>query len=335
MAEILTNKYNLPFEFENAVRVDRHVTNGDISVTQLIDSPQVRILKKQYDYEVDVSEKLQMLQGTAMHKILEMASMGDSERRVIQEAADILKFYKQEKLAAYMIEQMNKLIEPSPQEAGLHVELNLTIEVEGWTISGTVDRYSEATKEIIDYKNNGVYVWIYPESFQKYEAQQNIYAYMLRESEGFEVNKASIVSLFKDWKRGDKIRMGKKYPEKPVMKKELRLYPHSKIGSYIRKRVLLHQEAEKTGQAHCTPKDRWAENDSYAVKCPKLKNAVRVVDTKEKAELFVSRNEAKYKNRKGLFIEHRPAKSRRCAEYCPVRSKCPQYKEEIGQLSVE
>lgn len=333
MARILTNKYNLPQEFVRAVQVDRHITNGDISVTQLIDSPQVRLLKRMEDYEVDVSDMLQMLQGTAMHKVLELASINNSERRVIQEAADILSFHKQKKLADYMIEKMDEIIPPTEEEEGLHTELNLTLDVEGWTISGTVDRYLETAKRLSDYKNTGVYIWMYPEGFEKYEAQQNIYAYMLREH-GYEVETASIICLFKDWKTADKNRQGKSYPPKRIMERQIKLYPHNKIGAFIRKRVLLHQEAERSGSAECTQKDRWASEDTFAVKCPKLKKAVRVLPVKAEAELFIKRNEAKYKYKGGLFIEERKGISRRCAEYCPVASKCPQYKAEIGQLRI-
>ena len=48
-----TNKFNLPSEVFDSIRYDGHITNGDISVTTLIDPPQIKILKKNntYDYK--------------------------------------------------------------------------------------------------------------------------------------------------------------------------------------------------------------------------------------------------------------------------------------------
>ena len=51
MATKITNNHNLPEAFVRACKVDRHKVVGDISTTQLIDAPQVRMLKKFNDIE--------------------------------------------------------------------------------------------------------------------------------------------------------------------------------------------------------------------------------------------------------------------------------------------
>jgi len=48
------------------------------------------------------------------------------------------------------------------------------------TISGTLDYYDGYNNILQDYKHTSVYSWIYPESRKTWEAQLNIYAYMLK-----------------------------------------------------------------------------------------------------------------------------------------------------------
>ena len=66
MPRILTNKYGLPNTLYDAIKYDTHKLAGDISVTTLIDAPQVRLLKKKHTYEEDVVDGLYALMGTAL-----------------------------------------------------------------------------------------------------------------------------------------------------------------------------------------------------------------------------------------------------------------------------
>lgn len=72
----LTNLHGLPDALVNAVRNDPYKGGGDISVTKLIDSPQKRVLAKQYREVVveDVSERVWSLMGQAVHTVLERAN---------------------------------------------------------------------------------------------------------------------------------------------------------------------------------------------------------------------------------------------------------------------
>jgi hypothetical protein len=54
MAVQFTNNHNLPQYLVDAILVNDHVTMGDISMTQIIDSPQIYMLKKSNTYEMDV-----------------------------------------------------------------------------------------------------------------------------------------------------------------------------------------------------------------------------------------------------------------------------------------
>lgn len=73
----ITNKFNLPQALVNAVSADiRKPEPMRISCTELIDSPQIRILKMRHwdEIEQDVSELLWALLGRAVHSILEQSA---------------------------------------------------------------------------------------------------------------------------------------------------------------------------------------------------------------------------------------------------------------------
>src|SRR3972149_7541494 len=73
----LTNRANLPQSLVNAVNNDNYSRGqSDISVTQLIDSPLVRTLRKEHrdEIEEDVSDRIWALFGQVVHTILERAN---------------------------------------------------------------------------------------------------------------------------------------------------------------------------------------------------------------------------------------------------------------------
>ena len=70
----ITNEFGLPDAFVNFARDDKYTKGkADISVTTLIDSPRVRLMKDKHhsDMVSDVVDKVWPLFGTAVHHILE------------------------------------------------------------------------------------------------------------------------------------------------------------------------------------------------------------------------------------------------------------------------
>jgi len=69
----VTNKYNLPDSIVRAVQNDPYTYTGHISVTQLIKSPRQRWLEIRHNdlLEIDVTERLWTLMGSAVHHVLE------------------------------------------------------------------------------------------------------------------------------------------------------------------------------------------------------------------------------------------------------------------------
>lgn len=115
----LTNLHGLPEALVRAVTNDPYTGGGDISVTKLIDSPQVRMLRKEYGESVveDVSDRIWSLLGQSVHTILERAG---------NETSDV----QEERLFA---------------------------DVDGWKLSGQFDRMDLHGKTMDDYKVTSTY----------------------------------------------------------------------------------------------------------------------------------------------------------------------------------
>ena len=113
----LTNVFDLPQALVDAVRNDPYTGGGDISVTKLIDSPQRRVLLKEYKASIveDVTERIWSLLGQAVHTILERANKSDV------------------------------------------VEERLYSDVDGWSLSGQFDRMDLRGATLDDYKCTSTY----------------------------------------------------------------------------------------------------------------------------------------------------------------------------------
>lgn len=335
MAVTITNKYNLPKTIVDACKLDTHVMAGDISVTQLIDGPRIRILKKKHDYEEDVSEKLYALMGTALHNILERANMPEVRKRaflltaqtIFQEAEKIQDEKKatQLKAAANYIKQLVPVFFPEINSRYIF-EKTLVQDYGKMILSGTFDLYDKETGILYDYKFCSVYAWIFPESRSKWMAQLNIYASMLIK-EGFPVNGIRIVAFFRDWSEGGLMRNKNEYPASQLLEIPIELRPVEEIDAYISRRINMHVEAENGNIVDCTGKDRWAKSDQWAVMVPGQKKAHRLFDDERLANSFVDENSHKFN--KPLFLQYRPGDSVRCEKYCPVSQFCEQRKAEL------
>lgn len=331
MPKIYTNKHNLPESYVNAVKVDKHRVYGDISVTQLIDSPQIRVLRRQHDEVVDVKDMLWALFGTALHSVLERSEQDSVDARTLLQAKEVLVDTGDPealKVAKWLEKNISKFY-PDGINTDVLLEHTMTVEYLGWTVSGTCDKFTISQGLLEDYKSCSTYEYINPESRKKWDAQQNIYAHMLR-SMGYDVQKAQIVAIFKNWSRMESLR-NKDYPPLPIMSLEVSLFPDDKIKEYIIKRVKLHQDAEKGAIPECTGKERWAKADSYAIIKEGGKRAIRVLETEAQAKEFIRANEFKYKEE--LKIEYRPGEDLRCTSYCPVSQHCSQFKNKLNKVA--
>lgn len=226
----IVNKNGLPQrEYDLVCAYNKAYTKegADVSVTELIDSPRIRILKKKHDDEIEVEADslLQAALGQAFHEALAKHSTeGISERR-------------------------------------------LSIEVNGWKVSGSMDHYKDGV--ISDDKTCNVWKTVYSENgnIPEFEKQLNVYAHILREN-NIPVIDLKIFALFKDWNRRGHTEAFKKnkiwvpdqqsgYPNKSWAHFSLKLWTPDVAKLYVLRRVIMHQKAEKELPL-CSRDDLWS-----------------------------------------------------------------------------
>lgn len=325
----LTNKYNLPQTLVDAASIDNHRTAGDISVSELIDAPQIRFLKKTHKIQEDISDRVWALFGTGIHSVLEKANIKTLEARsfkvvldyLYRRRKDVTDPEKQKKADAVigMLEAFFKNNFTLNDDRYLS-ENTLHFTMLGWAISMTFDLYDKTEKKLQDYKMCSVYNYMYPEARKKWEAQQNCYVYGLREN-GFKVESASIVAIFRDWNK-HKQANNPDYPPRAIMEIPIDIRSREFMGNYLEYRVRIHQDAMNGNVIPCDGRDRWAKAEMWAVHTQGSKRALRICDNELDALSFIEANNYKYADKLHKVI--RPGEDARCENYCPVREVCPQ-----------
>jgi hypothetical protein len=162
---IITNKYGVPDVIWKAASSDKYSRGlSDISVTQLIDAPQIARLREKHHAEIeqDVADRMWSLLGTAVHSLLEHA------------------------------------------EENCITEERLFTKSAGLVVSGAVDVQEllpDGSISIMDFKVTSVTSVMYGK--KSWEDQLNCYAHLARESKAAHVSRLQICAILRDWKRAD------------------------------------------------------------------------------------------------------------------------------------
>lgn len=285
------NSFNLPEVIVRAVKRQNAKYsrgNSDWSATQLIDSPQIAVLRSQHYSEMvkDVSDEFWALLGSAVHHILEL---GAGENEVTEE--------------------------------------RVFAEVDGAIISGGIDvqKLEDGSFGIRDYKVCQMYALQKEGGYKpEWELQLNIYAYLLKVSKDIAVDQLEILAIIRDWSSGEAKR-DPMYPQTPILPLPIPLWPFAKQEAYVKERVALHRKARMLAALdlplpECTPEERWARPPKWVVKKPDAKRATRVFDTRKEAETFI-------KGKNGYVIEENPGRNTRCEDgWCGVSAWCQQFR---------
>lgn len=286
----LTNKWGLPQTLMNyAMRNTYSRGNAHISVTQLINSPRIRLLNIKHGDKIveDLSDRLWSLIGTALHE-------------VVQKGAD------NEHLA----------------------EERLFLEANGWRVSGGIDlqRLSMGPDglpvvAISDYKLTSAWSVMNPK--QDWERQLNCYAHLVREVKGYKVDKLSINAIIRDWNR-NKAKMESGYPPAAMQVIDIPVWAPEKAEAYFNERVAIHQQAEALDDWQqnippCTAEERWYRPGELAVMKDGRKRALKLFEAGQAAEA-----EAYAKENKAAVVE-RPGKNVKCEDFCAVSEWCEQW----------
>jgi hypothetical protein len=283
----ITNKHGLPESFVAFANADNYSSgNADISVTSLIDSPRIRIMRMENrdNMETDVVDMIWPLFGTAVHGILEASSDGDN---VVQEE-------------------------------------RLFHEYNGWTLSGAIDHQEIDGDNVVitDYKVTSAWSVIFGKS--EWELQQNCYAQLVRDAKGKNVTSIRICAILRDWSRRT-AQMQPDYPDAPVVVIELPLWSAEKAKAYIDHRVALHQEADLRHDVEgefplCSDEERWLRGEKWAVMKGSAKRAVKLFDEEQGAIEYVGDNKLlRVEHRPGQYV-------RCDGDYCGVAGFCSQYR---------
>jgi len=286
----ITNNHNLPQSFVNFARNDKYSKGlSDISVTTLIDSPRVRLLREAKSSEMtsDAADMIWPLFGTAVHHILESAS----------------------------------------EDEGVILEERLYATVNDWILSGAVDhqKVEGNSISITDYKVTSVWSVIHGKI--EWEQQLNCYAFLSQKNKGMKVKSLQICAILRDWNRREAERR-EYYPQAPVILVDIPLWPDTKRIDYIKERVAMHQDAQinyDLAQAFppCSDEERWKRGEAWAVKKKGNKRAQRVFDNEVSAGEFMKDKEnLEVEHREGEYVRCK-------GDYCGVANFCSQFKGDI------
>ena len=305
----ITNKFGMPQPFVDFAINDKYSKGkADISVTSLIDSPKIKLMKEVYNdkIEVDAVDMVWALFGTAVHSVLESSN------------------------------PYPRVGHPSEKHIN---EERLYSNINGWVLSGAIDRQEikEDHITIVDYKVTSVWSVIYGKP--EWENQLNCYAYLVNDKNAFNKSKVTnlkICAILRDWNRRDAERK-EDYPKAPIVFVDIPMWDEKKLKDYIEKRISLHQEAQIEYDLNetfglCSNEEMWKKNDTWAVKKKGQKRALRVLDSEEEAIKYIdwhNETDKAYTKKTYLEIEFRSGEFTRCGNYCSVADFCNQYKERI------
>jgi hypothetical protein len=282
----ITNKHNVPEAILDAARNDKYSKgDADISVTQLIDSPQISVLrgKHAHELELDISDRIWALLGTSVHNLLEHASRDSQDEHITEE--------------------------------------RLYVEAGGWTISGGIDDQQYFTLanrkvcSILDYKVTTALAVIKGKS--SWEKQLNCYAYLVWKNKGIPVTKLEICAIIRDWSRIKSIQE-RDYPKNPIVVIDIPLWSVQDQETYILGRVHLHQLAQSGEDMPCTEEERWGYGEAWAAQKEGAKRATRLFDTEEEASKYAKEKDL-------TTVRRPPTYARCSGDYCQVNRWCKQW----------
>lgn len=290
----ITNAHGVPETLVALAQRDDYTKGrADFSVTEIISPPRIQRLRRRHweEMEQDVSSMLWPLLGSALHVVAEKGQHPD--------------YTTEERLFA---------------------------EVDGITLSGAIDVQKRTPDGlvIIDYKFTSAWA-VQQASKPEWEAQLNIYAWLVRANRQDVVCGAQICALVRDWSRREAMNKPD-YPRAPIVMIDIPLWPNAETDRYIKERVNAHRESKVAADwgdelPLCSPVERWERPTMYAVRRDGRKTAIRVFPGKKEAEEFAN-------GEKNAYVEVRPGEPVRCTgDFCGVSQWCSQYKKYLEEKS--
>ena len=282
-------------------QIDDYDKTGDYSTTQLVGPPRISYLtSRHYDsLEVDVISRVDLIMGSAVHYVLEMAADKDtiSEQR-------------------FKIPILGKLISMKPDIATVFSELPSGHKV-------------YAIHDFKFVKANSVKYGVKMD----WECQLNCYAYGMR-AQGYDVRHLSVEYMIKDWSAIEYAKdKANGYPKDRIGSLAVNVWTEEKCKQYLESRVNLFESVKDVSDAalpFCTRGERWmSKSDVYVVKKRDSSRALPKSSFPLKSDAVAAFNARK--DKVDCEIQFRPCKSTRCEWYCDVKHLCNQYQDFISK----
>lgn len=215
---------------------------------------------------------------------------------------------------------VHALLESQPDN-NFHEE-SFKVPVSNSYVTGQVDSYDMENGVINDWKTASVWK-VQFNDFKDWRAQGLTYAWLLQQS-GLDVKKCRFVALLKDHSK-TKAKTDSSYPQSPVFIYEFDVTAADmeETAARILAKVQEIESAYKLDDdaiEPCSAEERWADGEKWAVMKNGRKSAVKVFDNQLDADAMAGEMGNAY------YVEHRPAISRKCGEYCNCKDFCNFYK---------
>jgi hypothetical protein len=217
------------------------------------------------------------------------------------------------------------------------VEHRLFTECRGKKISGGYDVLQLSKHKLIDWKFSTSWKAVGGDNHD-WMNQVNLLALLVRRQLGVEIKELEIILLARDHSKL-KAKREPKYPQHPVMRIPIGLWPAAQQDAYLDERVRLHLEAEEELPL-CTREEKWQKKDvfavclkdgrqnvSYAAKYNAIPNGLH--PSREEAMGFINSKPGSDK----YFIQHRKGENTRCLGYCSAASFCSQSLQDSQEVT--
>ena len=215
---------------------------------------------------------------------------------------------------------VHALLESQPDN-NFHEE-SFKVPVGNSFVTGQVDSYDMEHATIFDWKTASVWKVQFAD-FSDWYKQGMTYAWLLKQS-GLEVRHCVFIALLKDHSK-TKAKTDASYPQSPVFKYEFDVTDEElqQTEARIIAKVAEIESAYKLDDdaiEPCSAEERWADGEKWAVMKNGRKTAVKVFDNQLDADAMAGEMGNAY------YVEHRPAISRKCGDYCNCKDFCNFYK---------
>ena len=215
---------------------------------------------------------------------------------------------------------VHALLESQPDN-NFHEE-SFKVPVGNSFVTGQVDSYDMEHATIFDWKTASVWKVQFAD-FSDWYKQGMTYAWLLKQS-GLEVRHCVFIALLKDHSK-TKAKTDASYPQSPVFKYEFDVTDEelAQTEARIIAKVVEIENAYKLGDDDiepCSAEERWADDEKWAVMKNGRKTAIKLFDNSADADAMAGEMGNAY------YVEHRPAISRKCGDYCNCKDFCNFYK---------